>query len=107
MGAGYNIPVSLSAASTTSLPQNTGMPVYFVFDSTDSRFGAFSQEANPVQPATATSSAANGKASSESSGSGVGVGGGGLLSGADTIVPGVPNMALVIAAAALIYFALK
>lgn len=70
---GYNIPVSLSDASGFSMPTNFNAPTVFNFGSPGSRFDfTSSQEANPVMPVTATSSAAEGNAGSSSSGSGVG-----------------------------------
>lgn len=56
---GYNIPFSLSAASTYSVPQNLLAPTYFVFGSAGARVGGdIASGAESYAPATATSSAA-------------------------------------------------
>lgn len=59
-GGGYNIPVSLSAASSTSTPLNQAAGTVFNFSSPGASGDVYHQEANPVNPATATSSAALG-----------------------------------------------
>lgn len=59
-GGGYNIPVSLSAASSVSTPLNQAAGTVFNFNSPGASGDVYHQEANPVNPATATSSAALG-----------------------------------------------
>lgn len=64
-GVGYNIPISVSLAESHSLPQNTEAGTNFYFGSVSGPSGITnSQEANPINPATATSSAAEGNAAS-------------------------------------------
>lgn len=64
-GTGYNIPISVSMAETFSLPQNTAAGTVFDFGPVGGNSGdVYSQEANPIAPATATSSAAEGNAAS-------------------------------------------
>lgn len=72
-GAGYNIPISASVASTFSVPQTQNAPSYIIFGATGGNIGGDIQQ-NPsnINPATATSSASEGgNAASASSGSGV------------------------------------
>jgi hypothetical protein len=76
MAADYNIPVSLSAASTTTATAAQDTSVTFNFASPNATGGTHTVEANPIAPATAVSSASNGgPASSASQGSGVQTGG--------------------------------
>lgn len=76
MAADYNIPVSLSAASTTTATAAQDTSVTFNFASPNATGGVHTVEANPIAPATAVSSASNGgPASSASQGSGVQTGG--------------------------------
>jgi hypothetical protein len=77
-GMGYNIPISLSSASTWSVPTSINASVPIVFGSGD-LVSAGESQANPVQPATATSSAAEGNAGSSSSGSGATTGGSSVM----------------------------
>jgi hypothetical protein len=87
-GGGYNIPVSTSLATTTSFPLNTDANWNIQFSSPDSPTNlTSSQQANPVQPATAVASAANGPSSASAQGTGVGTSGtpgASLLGGLDT-----------------------
>jgi len=64
---GYNIPVSLSAASSTSTPLNQAAGVVFNFGSPGASGSVYHQEANPVNPVTATSSAALGEGATATS----------------------------------------
>lgn len=80
-GAGYEIPISVSAAETMSIPQNLATPTYFVFAPTGSVGGDLSQQANPYQPATATSSAAVGGSAASATGAQSAGGLGGIGSG--------------------------
>jgi len=58
-GAGYNIPISFSAAQTFSVPQTQTTPTYFVFRSAGAKVGGdIDAAAESYAPATATSSAA-------------------------------------------------
>lgn len=57
-GAGYNIPISVSAAASTSIPQNSAAGTVFNFSSPGGGNTWYDQVANPVSTATATSSAA-------------------------------------------------
>jgi UDP-3-O-[3-hydroxymyristoyl] glucosamine N-acyltransferase len=69
----YSIPVSLSMASTQTIPQTAYAPTNFIFQSPANKFGDASIEQNPIAPATATSSASTGgAAASNTQGSGVG-----------------------------------
>lgn len=63
-GAGYNIPISLSSARTTSLNPNQIAGTVINFGSGDASGGWYDQTASPYQPATAVSSAAQRDASS-------------------------------------------
>lgn len=58
-GAGYNIPISLSAADSFSVPTSFASPTYFNFSGSNVRQGG-DVESNPLSyaPATAVSSAA-------------------------------------------------
>ena len=88
-GGGYNIPVSVSAASTFSVPQTINAPSYVVYGSANRVGGDTEQNPSNINPATATSSAAEGNAGSSSSGSGVsGLLGGGLDSKTLLIIGG-------------------
>jgi len=68
-GTGYNIPISVSAAETFSVPQTQNAPTIFAFRG--GLFGGSAASPENINPATATSSAAEGNAGSSSSGSGV------------------------------------
>lgn len=58
-GTGYNIPISLSAAQSFSVPQTLTTPTYFVFRSAGARVGGdIEAGAESYAPATATSAAA-------------------------------------------------
>ena len=81
-GAGYNIPVSLSLAESYATPQNTAAGTVFNFASPFASGDTYSQQANPVNPATATSSAAQRDATAQTTSPTV-------VGGAD--MPGVTN----------------
>ncbi len=70
-GAGYNIPISISSASTFSVPQTTNAPTYINFGTGAQQGGDIAQNPSNINPATATSAAAEGNADAKSSGSGV------------------------------------
>lgn len=61
-GPGYNIPISVSAAASTSVPQNQSAGTVFNFSSPGGGNSWLDQTANPVSTATATSAAALGDA---------------------------------------------
>lgn len=69
-GAGYNIPISVSAAATASIPQNQAAGTVFNFSSPGAGNTWYDQTANPVSTATATSSAALGDAMATTADSG-------------------------------------
>lgn len=69
-GAGYNIPVSFSLASTTSLPISFNTPYVVNFNSPNASGGTSGSQADPYQPATAVSSASNGGPASSGLGAG-------------------------------------
>lgn len=69
---GYNIPISLSFASTTTSSASQNAPTVFNFNSPNATGGESNSTSEPIAPATATSSAAEGNAASGTSGSGVG-----------------------------------
>lgn len=79
MGAGYNIPISLSASksATTSSPFSGGTTT-FIFDSPWASAGGTDMRSDVDGRSTATSSAANGNATNatdaSSNGNGVGAG---------------------------------
>jgi len=102
-GTGYNIPISLSAASTFSVPQTLNAPSYVVYGSGNRVGGDTEQSPQNINPATAVSSASQRDASASSSGSGVEgllAGGSGLSTQSITIiVAGVVAVAAIIAAA--------
>jgi hypothetical protein len=97
-GAGYNIPISLSAASTFSVPQTLLTPSYVVFGTGNRVGGDIEQSPQNINPATAVSSASQRDASASSSGSGVE----GLIAGSG----GVDTKTLLIAGSAIVIVAL-
>lgn len=64
-GGGYELPISLSAAESTSIPQTVSAGVNFFFASPNSRGDVFDFEQESILPATATSTSAQGDATSE------------------------------------------
>jgi hypothetical protein len=93
-GAGYNIPISISAAETFSVPQTTNAPTIFAFRG--GSFGANTVSPENINPATATSAAAEGNAGASSSGSGVmGILGQGGLTTEKAVLIGFGALALV------------
>lgn len=69
--AGYTIPVSASIAESTSIPQNQAAGTVFNFASPGASGDWYSQEANPINPATAVSSASTGGPSASAADGGV------------------------------------
>jgi hypothetical protein len=93
-GTGYNIPISVSAAETFSVPQTQNAPTIFAFRG--GLFGGSQASPENINPATATSSAAEGNAGSSSSGSGVtGLLGQGGLTTQKAVLIGFGALALV------------
>ena len=75
MASGYNIPISLSAASTTTSSLSQDVSTTFNFTSPGASGAKGDVVSNPIAPATAVSSASNeGKAQSSAQGTGVGSG---------------------------------
>lgn len=70
-GAGYTIPISASIAESTSMPQNQAAGTVFNFASPGASGDWYSQEANPINPATAVSSASTGGPSASAADGGV------------------------------------
>ena len=104
--SGYNIPVSISNATTSTLPISIGAQTTFNFSSPYATGGYNSTQANPIAPATATSSAALGNAAASSSGSGVGTGLLGALTPTGTSTTS-SNLLLYAAIAAAVWFGWK
>lgn len=75
MGAGYEIPISVSAASSFSVPQSIASPTIFNFGAGDVDGGHYANEQDPVQPVTATASAALGGDSNAASSTPISMGG--------------------------------
>lgn len=86
-GTGYNIPISVSASETLSIPTSYNAPNIITYGSGNLLTGDSSAQSNPIQPSTANSAAAEGNASTASQGSGV-AGSGSSANG------GVPNWVL-------------
>jgi hypothetical protein len=61
---GYNIPISVSLASTFSVPQTANAPTYIIFGSGNKTGGDTQQNPSNINPATAVSSASQGDGSS-------------------------------------------
>lgn len=105
--AGYNIPVSVSAASSTSTPLNQAAGTVFNFSSPGASGDVYHQEANPINPATATSSAAlGGPSNAQTSLGDLGQGGGGLALTPKVMMIGAAVF-LVVVAAAVVYLKKK
>lgn len=72
-GAGYNIPISVSLAESLSIPTSYSAPNIITYGSGNAIVPTTSAESSPIQPATATSSAAEGgNSAAQTQGSGVG-----------------------------------
>lgn len=70
-GTGYNIPISVAASETLSIPTSYNAPNNITFGNAY-LLGDSSAQSNPVQPSTANAtSAEGGNASTSSQGSGV------------------------------------
>lgn len=94
---GYNVPISLSQAETTALPQNLAAGTVFNFSSPGASGDWYNLTANPDQAATATSSAAtDGDASTSSLASKLT--GGNLSNGALLAIGGVALVGIGVAA---------
>lgn len=92
---GYNIPVSLSAASSTSTPLNQAAGVVFNFGSPGASGDINRQEANPISTPTATSAAALGEGATATATSDLkDIGGGFKLTPQIAIIGGVVLVAL-------------
>lgn len=75
-GTGYNIPISVSASETLSIPTSYNAPYSVVYGSGNLLTGDSSAQSNPVQPSTANSAAAEGgNAATSNKDSGVSGGG--------------------------------
>lgn len=66
-GTGYNIPISVSASETLSIPTSYNAPNNIVFGSGNLLTGDSSAQSNPIQPSTANSAAAEGGSAQTSS----------------------------------------
>ncbi len=99
MSAGYEIPISVSAASSFSVPQSIATPTIFNFGSGDVDGGHFSNEQDPVQPVTATASAALGGDSNAASSTPISMGAG--INPNTILIAGAVVVSLVIAVAAI------
>lgn len=64
---GYNIPISVSLASTFSVPQTANAPTYIIFGNRNVTGGDTQQNPSNINPATAVSSASQGDGSRASS----------------------------------------
>lgn len=65
-GTGYNIPISVSASETLSIPTSYNAPNIITYGSGNLLTGDSSAQSNPVQPSTANSAAAEGNAATSS-----------------------------------------
>lgn len=71
-GTGYNIPISVSASETLSIPTSYNAPNNIIYGSGNLLTGDSSAQSNPIQPSTANSAAAEGgNAATSSKDSGV------------------------------------
>lgn len=86
-GGGYNIPISVSASETLSIPTSYNAPNNIIYGSGNLLTGDSSAQSNPIQPSTANSAAAEGNAATSSKDSGV-AGSGSSANG------GVPSWAI-------------
>jgi hypothetical protein len=66
-GTGYNIPISVSASETLSIPTSYNAPQTVVYGSGNLLTGDSSAQSNPIQPSTANSAAAEGGSAQTSS----------------------------------------
>jgi hypothetical protein len=104
-GTGYNIPISVSASETLSIPTSYNAPNNIVFGNAY-LLGDSSAQSNPVQPSTANSAAAEGgNASTQSSGSGVSGSGSNANGGGTSWVTWVSLGVGVLSLVAVIYIA--
>lgn len=84
-GGGYTIPISVSAAHSFSVPQNTAAPTIFNFGAGNVEGGEYENEQSPVQPVTATASTALGGNSNAAAQ----VGAGGQIDSKTLLIAGV------------------
>lgn len=66
-GTGYNIPISVSASETLSIPTSYNAPNNIIYGSGNLLTGDSSAQSNPIQPSTANSAAAEGGSAQTSS----------------------------------------
>lgn len=92
-GTGYNIPISVSASETLSIPTSYNAPNNIIYGSGNLLTGDSSAQSNPIQPSTANSAAAEG-GSAQTSSKDSGVAGSGSSANG-----GVPNWVLYAGAA--------
>lgn len=75
MAAGYEIPISVGVASSFSVPQSVVSPTIFNFGTGNVEGGEYDNEQSPIQPVTATASAALGGDSNAASSTPIALGG--------------------------------
>lgn len=101
-GTGYNIPISVAASETLSIPTSYNAPNNITFGNAY-LLGDSSAQSNPVQPSTANASAAEGgNASTSSKDSGV-AGSGSSANGGTSIVTWISLGVGVLSLVAVVY----